>query len=77
MMTRGTARKKLHLYGGGSAPTPPEFIALGPEWLKYNPDTGAEDRAPQECDPSAVSSAEMAGAASAAPNLKSDPPDHN
>jgi len=34
-----------------------------------------EGRAPQECDPSADSSAGMAGAASAAPNLEIRPAD--
>src|SRR5947209_8035724 len=45
-------------------PKPPEFTALGPEWVfwfGHNGGTWAEDRAPQECDPSAGSSAGMAG----------------
>jgi len=46
---------------GDSVPEPLGFNAFWPECLSTLESTGAEDRAPQGCDPSAASSAGMAG----------------
>src|SRR5216683_4411174 len=59
---------------GALPPVPRDLSLWGQNVGKYNARTGAEDRATQGCDPSAVSSAGMAGAASAAP--KSQPKRH-
>src|SRR5271157_2645699 len=55
---------------GALPPIPRDLSLWGQNVGKYNARTGAEDRATQGCDPSAVSSAGMAGAAPAAPKSK-------
>src|SRR5216683_3896482 len=52
---------------GALPPIPRDLSLWGQNVRTYNAHTGAEGRATQGCDPSAVSSAGMAGAASAAP----------
>jgi len=61
---------------GALPPKRPRFKALGPEWMDDNEGTRAEGKATQSCDPSADSSAGMAGAAPVAPN-KIRPAVHN
>src|SRR5688572_21694729 len=66
MKNRRTIRKEA-LLKMGLRPKPRGLTLCGQNSLDYNECTRAEDRATQRCDPSAGSSAGMAGAVSAAP----------
>jgi hypothetical protein len=75
-MTRQSTRKRALSNSGTPSPNPWDLSLSGQNGWPYTGDTRTEDKAPQGCDLSAASGAEMTRGGfdtDAVPNLKSDP----